>query len=82
MIVKLLTKHHLECLSFKGGCRGSSEYCWKSHAATQLMNNRKKRRVFPVFLSSIYKLSEYDQELPHSNTADQTTAPRGRTTEH
>ena len=25
MIVKLLTEHHLECLSFRGGCRGSSE---------------------------------------------------------
>ena len=37
--VKLLTEHHLECLSLKGGCTGSSEstlvkmpYCWKSHA--------------------------------------------------
>ena len=25
MIVKLLTEHHLELLSLKGGCRGSSE---------------------------------------------------------
>ena len=25
MIVKLLTEHHLEFLSFKGGCGGSSE---------------------------------------------------------
>ena len=25
MIVKLLTRHHLEFLSLKGGCRGSSE---------------------------------------------------------
>ena len=40
MIVKLLTEHHLEFQSFKGGCRGSSEStllkmsnCWKSHAA-------------------------------------------------
>ena len=39
MIVKLLTDHHLEFLSLKGGCRGSSEsthikmpHCWKSHA--------------------------------------------------
>ena len=38
MIVKLLTEHHLEFLSFKGGCTGSSEstlvkmlHCWKSH---------------------------------------------------
>ena len=39
MIVKLLTEYHLEFLSLKGGCRGSSEsthvkmpHCWKSHA--------------------------------------------------
>ena len=39
MIVKLLTEHHLECLSLKGGCRGSFKsthvkmsHCWKSHA--------------------------------------------------
>ena len=38
MIVKLLAEHHLEFLSLKGGCRGSSEstlvkmsHCWKSH---------------------------------------------------
>ena len=37
MIVKLLTEHHLEFLSLKGGCRGSFEStlvkisnCWKS----------------------------------------------------
>ena len=46
MIVKLLTEHHLEFLSLKGGCRGSSEStlvkmsnCWKSHAAPQLSFN-------------------------------------------
>ena len=44
MIVKLLTEHHLEFLSLKGGRRGSSEStlvkmsnCWKSHAAAQLL---------------------------------------------
>ena len=43
MIVKLLTQHHLEFLSFKGGCRGSSEvthvkmpHCMKSHAKAQI----------------------------------------------
>ena len=43
-IVKLLTEHHLEFLSLKGGCRGSSEsthvkitHCWKSHALAQLL---------------------------------------------
>ena len=45
MIVKLLTEHHLQFLSLKGGCRGSSEStlvemsnCWKSQAAAQMMN--------------------------------------------
>ena len=43
MIVKLLSEHHLEFLSLKGGFRGSSEStlvkmpnCWKSHAAAQI----------------------------------------------
>ena len=41
--VKLLTEHHFELLSLKGGCTGSSEstlvkipHCWKSHAAAYL----------------------------------------------
>ena len=45
MTVKLLTEHHLEFLSLKGGCRGSSEstrvkmpYCWKSHAFISMRN--------------------------------------------
>ena len=40
MTVKPLTEHHLEYLSFKGGCTGSSEsalvkipHCKKSHVA-------------------------------------------------
>ena len=44
MIVKLLTEHHLEFLSLKGGYRGSSEStlvkmsnCWKFHAEAQLL---------------------------------------------
>ena len=44
LTVKLLTEHHLEFLSLKGGCRGSSEsthvkmsHCWKSHATAQFL---------------------------------------------
>ena len=40
--VKLLTEHHLEFLSLKGGCTGASEstraimpHCWKSHVTAQ-----------------------------------------------
>ena len=47
--VKLLTEHHLEFLSLKGGCTGSSEstlvkmpHCWKSHSMAKLS--------FPVFI--------------------------------
>ena len=43
MIVKLLTERHLEFLSLKGCCTGSSEStlvkmsnCWKSRALAQL----------------------------------------------
>ena len=57
MIVKLLTEHHLEFLSLKGGCTGSSEsklvktpYCWKSHALAHLI-------VFPVL--SNFKERQY-----------------------
>ena len=45
MIIKLLTDLHLEFLSLKGGCRGSSEstnfklpHCWKSHVAAQMLS--------------------------------------------
>ena len=44
MIVKLLTEHCLEFLSFKGGCTGSSEStlvkmsnCWKSHGLAHII---------------------------------------------
>ena len=45
MIVKQLTEYHLEFLSLKGGCRGSSEsthvrmpHCWKSHALAHIVS--------------------------------------------
>ena len=44
MIVKLLTEHHLEFLSLKGGCTGSFESTlvkmsnyWKSHAKAHIL---------------------------------------------
>ena len=43
MSVELLTEHHLEFLSLRGGCTGSSEsilvkmpYCCKSHVTAPL----------------------------------------------
>ena len=44
MTVELLTEHHLEFLSLKGGCTGSSEstlvkmpHYWKSHIMAHIM---------------------------------------------
>ena len=55
MIVKLLTEHHLEFLSLKWGCRGSSDCtlvkmcnCWKSHGAAQIIC---KVHVFLTYFS-------------------------------
>ena len=60
MIVKLLTEHHLEFLSFKGGCTGSFEsthvkipHCRKSHATAHLLKNRCSthlRMKFQLFI--------------------------------
>ena len=54
MIVKLLTEHHLEFLSLKGGCRDSSQssqvkipHCWKSHAAAQIRTQMPLRPKCP-----------------------------------
>ena len=48
MSVKLLTEHHLEFLSLKVGCTGSSEFtlvkmphCWKSHVTAQILKQLK-----------------------------------------
>ena len=44
MTDKLLIEHHLEFLSLKGGCTGSSEstlvkmlHCWKSHVTAHFL---------------------------------------------
>ena len=46
MSVKLLTEHHLEFLSLKGGCTGLSEstlvkmtHSWKSHVMAHLLSD-------------------------------------------
>ena len=45
MSVKLLTEHHLEFLSLKGGCTGLSEstlvkipHCWKAQIIVVILN--------------------------------------------
>ena len=66
MSVNLLTEHHLEFLSLKGGCRGSSEsthvkkpHCWKSHALAHI-----KVFIDTAYLSFQF-LSSYQKALVH-----------------
>ena len=60
MTVKLLTEHHLECLSLKGDCTGSSEstlvkmpHCWKLHVMAHILY---LRHCVPVAQSDPVKL--------------------------
>ena len=52
----LLIEHHLEFLSLKGGCTGSSEsinakmpHCWKYHVAVQLLKCLHLQAFEPLF---------------------------------
>ena len=49
MNVKLMTEHHLEFLSLKGGCTGLSEsprvkmpHCWKSRVKAHIFANNSE----------------------------------------
>ena len=53
MTIKLLTEHHLEFLSLKGDCTGSSEstlvkmpHCWKSHVTAYFIHGMRGSRKF------------------------------------
>ena len=72
MIVMLLTEYHLEFLSFKGGCTGSSEstlvkmpHCWKSHATAHIWSTFKKcrpRLESVVSYQDLHILCDFDIE--------------------
>ena len=72
MSVKLRTEHHLEFLSLKGGCTGSSEstlmkmpHCWKSHVTAR--SNIFRVEEPPMLVSSTSgsesDVSKYDREI-------------------
>ena len=75
MSVKLLTEHHLEFLSLKGGCTGSPEstlvkipHCWKSHVMAQILNNTSGRECGEVFnkktLRGVLESPNYPGDYP------------------
>ena len=65
MNIKLLTEQHLEFLSLKGGCTGSSEsihvkmpYCWKSHIVAHMVN----LPLYKLYIANPDALYQYFQE--------------------
>ena len=61
MSVKILTEHHFEFLSLKGGCTGSSEpklvkmpHCWKSRVTAQFMQEiTQEKNAFHAIVASM-----------------------------
>ena len=73
MSVKLLTEHHLEFLSLRGSCTGSSEstlfkmpHCWKSHVMAQ-MKAQHFYTTFLVLISPLSQSSIFGVEFKHLN---------------
>ena len=65
MTVKLLIEHHLEFLSLKRGCTGSSvstlvkiPHCWKSHVVAHVLDFTIID-TFPVMLHTFRQMSCY-----------------------
>ena len=70
MSVKLLIEHHLEFLSVREGCTGSSEYthvkmphCWKSHVAAQLYHNKASEADQWELQQDIEKTCRWSKDL-------------------
>ena len=65
MIVKLLTEHHLEFLSLKGGCRGSSESPGRVAQSVTCLVTDAKLTADPGVASSIPARSHTFVEIDH-----------------
>ena len=74
MIVKLLTEHHLEFLSLKGGCTGSSESplvkmsnCWKSRALAHINLLHNQYTSFRPFVLNNHTLGSMLQQFSNAS---------------
>ena len=68
MRVKLLTEHHLEFLSLRGGCTGSFEstldktpHCWKSHVMAHILREIESLKA-DEWLSDVVCVGESQAE--------------------
>ena len=66
MTVKLLTEQHLEFLSLKGGCTGSSEstlvkmpHCWKSHFKAHIIFPEQMHPVRSPFQTPVVTVRNF-----------------------
>ena len=66
----LLTEHHKEFLSLKGGCTGSSEstlvkmpYCWKSHVMAHIVKISLENRQCKVLAKHRMHISSHANGL-------------------
>ena len=81
MTVKLLTEHHLEFLSLKGCCTGSSEstlvkmpYGWNSHVAAHVSNLHMSIICMHSISPTRYKATSYRKVLrPYCRRTNMTT---------
>ena len=73
MIVKLLTEHHLEFLSLKGGSAESTPVkmsnCWKSHAAAHIMYLARLVQIF----RKTTQISQFDVFISEDRWKNNTT---------
>ena len=65
MTLKLLTEHHLDIISLKGGCTGSCEstlvkmtHCWKSHVTAHLFV-----LMFNISLNNLHQWNQFTKGL-------------------
>ena len=77
MRVMLLTEHHLEFLSIKGGCTGSSEstlikmtHCWKSHVAAPIKILKVSNKELPFKSPSALKIACSIILFPYTQSND------------
>ena len=75
--IMLLTEHHLEFLSLKGGCTGSSEFtlakmthCWKSYVAAQIKILMVSNRNFRLKSPSALKIACRIILFPYTQSND------------
>ena len=72
MRVKLLTEHHLEFLSLKGGFTGLSEstlvkmsHCWKTHVAAHMILPNIYLFISIIFMQLLFYLSSVQSRRGH-----------------